>query len=187
MPHIRLSAIAVLGALAAAAPAAAEPGGFATLDAALTLAEVGLADGRPDLILSSVEVVADLAPQGAAVWIGAMLAEARLLALGDPGLLERASSITIGPEESGLLLVPLSAGETNVTLPAQTHLGLIRVPWGWVVNPLSSEHAECGFVDRRLTDCSADQIAGVVSISAASGPGLGFLTLELRSDQAEAD
>ncbi|MEM9032432.1 MAG: hypothetical protein AAGB18_07270 [Pseudomonadota bacterium] len=119
------------GVLAAATHVNAEESdGFNVLTSALTLWEVALQEERADLAIAALEVVTRLSPLGADSWIDDAQIETRLLALGDRGILERVSALSLAPSAANLGILVANGEGAIVTMPADARLGRLWGPVG---------------------------------------------------------
>lgn len=175
--RLSLSVLILAGIVSGSAARAVGPDGFGTLDAALPMAEVGLQEARSDLILSAIEVVAELSPGGAEAWIAYMEAEARILARGDRNLIARADAISRKPGVPGLQLVPLEAGTTRFALAGGRRLARVRTPVGWTLDQARAGPV-CPLSGSRISDCASAGLSGSVTVTAREGQGPAFLAFE---------
>lgn len=162
---------------------------FDMLDAALTFSEIGLAEGRPDVILAAIEIVVNLEPVGATHWIPAMLDEARILARGDAALLARAGAVQATVSDVTLRIHRISGHGVAVPLPHRAVLSHVRTPAGWLLDRATTEEysAICPLAEARLTDCTQVGLIGNVTFTArVSGPP-GFIAISAHHRRQEQD
>ncbi|MEM6739390.1 MAG: hypothetical protein AAF646_04685 [Pseudomonadota bacterium] len=146
----------------------ADPSGFAPLDAAVTLYEIGSAEERPDLLLSAMEIVAEVSPLGAPAWIDAALSEVRFLARGDTEVRARANALALTSEQEGLGVLPVRDEGATLTLPPGRWLGRVRLPTGLRLGRIIAEDGTfCDLGARRITDCSVLERGGELRIEIA--------------------
>ena len=159
-------------------PALAEDQRAEQLGAALKLAEAGIAQGDVTPLILAREILAALAPSGAAAEALAAnwSSEARFLARGDPDILARLDAIKSPARDPDLHLITFAP---SVTLPEGTSLVRIHVQDGIALTAVTSEGAEiCAVAPSGATwTCDAGLASGTLLFEGSGGDGRSHLIL----------